>query len=307
MASCSMRTPRADGARRLLPFACVGAFSTALHAALFAALRPCCPALLANLVALVAATMANTELNRRFTFRDRPNSTASVQIRGLLAFAVTYAVTVLGLLLVRAAVPTAGVLLELFALAVFSGIGTVLRFVALNRWVFRPGERKEPWRLGRGNELPGPSHPHFGAVRGNGFRSGWSPRTSTGRGEGSASAPARGSSSHCGVFRGDGRCALAEVGETRPVAHRPSPGGCSVLPGVGEEVLLSGTESAGFTAPAPPGAERAPVAGAERDGEPGHLPPGARTPSATPSTVLSAGASGWSTPGSCPSRRLRGR
>lgn len=47
----------------------------------------------------------------------------------------------------------------------------------------------------------------------------------------------------CGVFAAAADDRVVEVGETRPSAHRPPPGGFSATR-VGEEVMLSGAESA---------------------------------------------------------------
>ena len=85
-----------------LRFAGVGAVSTVVHLGLFATLRsPVGSAQWANLLALLLATVANTAMNRRWTFGVRGRSHAARQhAQGLAVLGVTLLMTsgALGLL-----------------------------------------------------------------------------------------------------------------------------------------------------------------------------------------------------------------
>jgi putative flippase GtrA len=122
----------------LLSFAAIGLVSTALTAGLYALLRGSMAPLEANLVALVAMTLLNTEANRRLTFlRSGPAAgTARVHAQGLVVFGVYYAFTSGALLLLDSLAPGAGRLVEVAVLVAASAMGTLGRFVLLRRWVF---------------------------------------------------------------------------------------------------------------------------------------------------------------------------
>jgi putative flippase GtrA len=138
------RIGRGDNAARLggqlVRFAGVGVVSTALHLGLFALLRLGVEsAQVANLAALAVATMANTAMNRRWTFGVRGRERAArQQAQGLAVFALTLLMTsgALGLLGVWA--PGAPTWLETGVLAGATAVSTVVRFVAMRRWIFRP-------------------------------------------------------------------------------------------------------------------------------------------------------------------------
>ena len=123
-----------------LRFAGVGVVSTALHLGLFAALRsPLGSAQWANLVALLLATVANTAMNRRWTFGVRGRSHAARQhAQGLAVLGITLLMTsgALGLLHRWAVAPPTW--LETTVVALATGCSTLVRFVAMRRWIFRP-------------------------------------------------------------------------------------------------------------------------------------------------------------------------
>ncbi|WP_460954752.1 bifunctional glycosyltransferase family 2/GtrA family protein [Parasphingorhabdus pacifica] len=127
---------------QLLSFGVIGIASTLVTAVLYALLRTWWPPLVANLIALVATTLWNTEANRRFTFVRKPGS-GLVHLQGLLVFALYYAVTSGALLTLQELWPDASRLLEVIVLVVSSVLGTALRFVLLRSWVFRPANEKE--------------------------------------------------------------------------------------------------------------------------------------------------------------------
>jgi putative flippase GtrA len=125
--------------RQVLRFAAVGVASTVAYLLLYAALRLGTGAQAANLLALLCTAVANTALNRRVTFGLRGRAAVlRHQVQGLLVFALGLALTsgALGALgLLRAQPPRA---LEVAVLTLANLLATVLRFVLLRAWVFRP-------------------------------------------------------------------------------------------------------------------------------------------------------------------------
>ena len=125
--------------QQLQRFAVVGVLSTLVHLGLFAALRSGgTGAQVANLVALLVATVANTALNRRWTFGVQGRGAVRHQAQGLALFGVTWLLTAggLGLLHLLATTPATAVQTAVVALA--TALSTVLRFVAMRTWMFRP-------------------------------------------------------------------------------------------------------------------------------------------------------------------------
>jgi putative flippase GtrA len=125
--------------RDLLRFALVGVASTLAYLALYLALRAPLGAQPANLAALLVTTVANTAANRRWTFAVR--GAAGVlrqQVQGLAVFALGLALTAGALGGLHSAVPHASRPLELAVLAAAGLLATLLRFLLLRGWVFRP-------------------------------------------------------------------------------------------------------------------------------------------------------------------------
>jgi putative flippase GtrA len=124
--------------RQVVRFAAVGAASTLAYLLLFVLLRGGLGAQGANLVALLVTTVANTAANRRFTFGVRGARGATRhQFEGLVVFAVALALTSGTLSLVhRVAEP--GHVAEVAAVVGANLVATVLRFLLLRNWVFRP-------------------------------------------------------------------------------------------------------------------------------------------------------------------------
>ena len=134
-----------NGARlggQLVRFAGVGVVSTVLHLGLFALLRLGAEsAQVANLVALALATMANTAMNRRWTFGVRGRDRAArQQAQALTVFALTLLMTSGSLGLLALWAPGAPTWLQTGVLAVATAVSTVVRFVAMRRWIFRPAQ-----------------------------------------------------------------------------------------------------------------------------------------------------------------------
>ena len=134
-------------------FAAVGVLCTVLHLGLFAALvHPVGSTQTANLVALLLATLVNTGLNRRWTFGVQGPGRLRHQAQGLVVFGLTWAMTAgaLGLLHLVDAQPSTTV--ATVVLGVATGLSTLVRFVAMRSWMFRPAGVPAP----PGGPLPCP-------------------------------------------------------------------------------------------------------------------------------------------------------
>jgi putative flippase GtrA len=128
--------------RQVARFALVGAASTLAYLGLYAALRNLLAAQAANAAALLATAVANTSANRRFTFAVRGAARAvRHQVQGLGVLALALALTAGSLAALHAAVPRPRRALELAVLVAANLAATVLRYVLLRGWVFRPAPR----------------------------------------------------------------------------------------------------------------------------------------------------------------------
>jgi putative flippase GtrA len=131
-----------DGRTGLVPqvlrFGTIGVLSTLAYLVLFMTLHPAVGGQAANLIALATTAVANTAANRRFTFAVRGRRGAAThQLQGLLVFAAALALTA-GSLAVLHLLTDPGRAVEATVLVVANLAATVLRFVALRGWVFRP-------------------------------------------------------------------------------------------------------------------------------------------------------------------------
>jgi putative flippase GtrA len=129
--------------RQAVRFGAVGVLSTLAYLLLFLWWREPLGALGANFAALLVTAVANTAVNRRFTFGVGSGGALRHQLQGLLVFALGLGLTsgALWLLgLVSAHPPRA---IELVALVVANLASTVLRFVLLREWVFARNSSQE--------------------------------------------------------------------------------------------------------------------------------------------------------------------
>ncbi len=140
---------------QLVRFAVVGVASTLAYAALFLLLRGPMGAQAANFSALLLTAIANTAANRRVTFGFRGSKNAARhQGQGLLVFFFGWALTSGSLALLGAVAPTAPHSVELAVLVVANLAATVLRFVLLRQWVFRPRAAGSTRAAGQGASVP---------------------------------------------------------------------------------------------------------------------------------------------------------
>jgi putative flippase GtrA len=141
---------RAALLHQLVRFAIVGVASTAAYALLYLLLRVPLGAQAANFAALLLTAIANTAANRRLTFGLRgPDRAIRHQGQGLAVFAFGWALTSGALALLAVVTPTAPHGVELTVLVIANLVATVVRFVLLRQWVFRPRTKT---RLGTGSK-----------------------------------------------------------------------------------------------------------------------------------------------------------
>lgn len=124
--------------RQLIRFGAVGVFSTVAYLVLFLLFRDPLGSHGANVLALLSTTIANTALNRRFTFGVvGPQHRTRHQLQGLIVFGLALSLTsgMLALAHVLHSAPSATV--EIAVLVTANATATLMRFLLLRRWVFR--------------------------------------------------------------------------------------------------------------------------------------------------------------------------
>jgi putative flippase GtrA len=134
----------ADGSRRgeiasqLARFFVVGVASTLAFVVLYLLLRQAMTAQAANAVSLLVTAIANTAVNRRFTFGIRGRARAARhQLRGLIAFGIGLALTSGALAALDAVTAQPGRATEVAVLVAANLVATVVRFALYRTWVFR--------------------------------------------------------------------------------------------------------------------------------------------------------------------------
>jgi putative flippase GtrA len=133
---------RLGGGARLARFAVVGAASTIAYVLLYLALRGPLGAQAANAISLLVTAVANTAVNRRFTFGISGRRHAvRHQWRGLLAFGAGLLLTSAALAALHALSARPGRTAEVAVLLAASLVATGVRFVLYQSWVFRGASR----------------------------------------------------------------------------------------------------------------------------------------------------------------------
>ncbi|MGW0802044.1 glycosyltransferase [Nonomuraea sp. NPDC002799] len=123
--------PRAVTAAKFLSFATIGMVSGILYALIYLPLRGFWSPALTNLCALALTGFVNIEANRRWTFHRVRRTT--MHVRAAVLFLANYALTTVAVLSVP---PGAGLPAEVGAIAGAYCLLTLIRFAALDRWVF---------------------------------------------------------------------------------------------------------------------------------------------------------------------------
>ncbi|MET9239324.1 glycosyltransferase [Nonomuraea sp. NPDC003709] len=121
--------PRAVTPAKFTSFAVLGIVSAILYALIYLPLRDIWSPAMTNFAALVLTGVVGTEANRRWTFHRR----TAMHVRAATLFLANYALTTMAVL----ALPRgAGRLAEVGAVAGTYCLLTLIRFTALDRWVF---------------------------------------------------------------------------------------------------------------------------------------------------------------------------
>jgi putative flippase GtrA len=124
--------------RQLGRFVVVGAASTLVYVVFYLLLRQAMNAQAANAVSLLVTAIANTAVNRRFTFGIRGRAQAARhQLRGLIAFGAGLALTSGALAALDAATARPGRAAEVAVLVAANLVATAVRFALYRTWVFR--------------------------------------------------------------------------------------------------------------------------------------------------------------------------
>jgi glycosyltransferase involved in cell wall biosynthesis len=124
--------------RQLVRFAAVGVLSTVAYLVLFLLLRDLLGSQGANFLSLLLTAIANTALNRRFTFGvvGRQRRTRQ-QVQGLIVFGLALGLTSGTLAVAHSLHSTPPAAVELTLLVAANVAATLLRFLLLRRWIFR--------------------------------------------------------------------------------------------------------------------------------------------------------------------------
>lgn len=123
----------------LFRFYLVGGASAVAYLVLFVAFRTVMSSQIANVLALLLSALANTAVNRRYTFRIRGNAgIIRHYAQGLVVFALGLAVTSGSLFALHRWVPDPSRAVEVTVLVAANLVATIVRFVGLRR-VFTTG------------------------------------------------------------------------------------------------------------------------------------------------------------------------
>ncbi len=118
----------------LFRFYLVGGASAAAYLVLFVAFRTVMSSQIANVLALLLSALANTAVNRRYTFGIRGNAgIIRHDAQGLVVFALGLAVTSGSLGALHRWVPDPSRVVEVTVLVSANLVATVMRFLGLRR------------------------------------------------------------------------------------------------------------------------------------------------------------------------------
>lgn len=118
----------------LFRFYVVGAASALAYLVLYVLLRIAMPSQIANVLALLISAIANTAINRRFTFGIRgTDAIVRHYLQGLVVFGLGWVVTAGSLWLLDTWVPNPSRAQEVSVLVAANLVATVLRFLGLRR------------------------------------------------------------------------------------------------------------------------------------------------------------------------------
>jgi len=129
-------------------FAVIGVASTIAYVVLYGLLRSAQAAPVANALALLGTTLANTAANRRFTFGVRgANSLIHDHLAGLAGLGVALLITTSAIALLGQLSSRPSRLVEVAVLVAANAIATLCRFVLLRALIARSGRPVNQSRL----------------------------------------------------------------------------------------------------------------------------------------------------------------
>jgi glycosyltransferase involved in cell wall biosynthesis len=124
--------------RQVVTFASIGIASTIAYAIVYGLLRIFATPAIANVLALVTTSLANTAANRRFTFGVQARSGFwQDQLAGMGALGVALAITTAAIAVLHVTAPHAGVAAEIALLTGANAAATITRFYLLRVWFER--------------------------------------------------------------------------------------------------------------------------------------------------------------------------
>jgi len=134
----SARVPGRTPWPPIVSFSIIGAICTVAFALLYNLFRAFADPIGANLLALGLTMVINFAANRWFTFHARSGSLPRQAIRYALVYVVGLVASTLVLDLGLALVVRPGRVVETFLALASGAVATVIRFLLLRAWVFRP-------------------------------------------------------------------------------------------------------------------------------------------------------------------------
>jgi putative flippase GtrA len=124
--------------RQMLLFATIGIASTIAYGIIYALLRASASPLVANVLALVMTSVANTAANRRLTFGVRAgNGFWQDQLAGMGALGVAIVMTTAAIAVLHVIAPRAGLAAEIALLTAANIVAAITRFYLLRAWFER--------------------------------------------------------------------------------------------------------------------------------------------------------------------------
>lgn len=124
---------------QVLRFGVVGAASTLVFALLYLMMQGPFGSQEANFLSLLLTAIGNTAANRRFTFGiSGPARLFTQQFQGLIVFLLAWGITSSSLMVLHAVSLDSAPSMELLVLTGANVLATLIRFVLLRLWVFRP-------------------------------------------------------------------------------------------------------------------------------------------------------------------------
>ena len=124
---------------QVLRFGVVGAASTLVFALLYLMMQGPFGSQEANFLSLLLTAIGNTAANRRFTFGiSGPARLFTQQFQGLIVFLLAWGITSSSLMVLHTVSLDSAPSMELLVLTGANVLATLIRFVLLRLWVFRP-------------------------------------------------------------------------------------------------------------------------------------------------------------------------